>query len=65
MYNVGLREYFSETWNYFDMLYIFSSISQVILHFFLGPFNTLSRMTMIMVILLSMGKTFFFLRIFD
>jgi len=47
------------------MMYIFCSISQVILHDRLGPAEIISKIAMTIVIILSMGKTFFFLRIFS
>ena len=65
MYRVGLKTYLSELWNYIDMTYILASVAQVILHTYLDPFSLPCKLTMTIVIFLGMGKTFFFLRIFE
>ena len=65
MYKVGLREYMTDLWNYIDMCYIWASIAQVILHTYRDPLNLECKITMNIVLFLGMGKTFFFLRIFD
>ena len=65
IFRVGPSQYFKDPWNYVDLMYISCSISQVILHTMLGPFAVVSKIAMTVVLLLSMGKTFFYLRIFN
>ena len=47
------------------MLYIWSSIAQVVLHTILSPYALICKLTMFVVVFLGMVKTFFYLRIFD
>ena len=65
MYHTGTKDYLADKWNWIDMLYILASISQVILHSVTSPFTVASKLAMIMVLILSLGKTFFYMRIFD
>jgi len=65
MYRSGLSEYFSDFWNYTDCLYIWSSIGNIICQNMVGPFSLISKMLMIIIIVVALIKTFFFLRIFD
>ena len=55
----------SDPWNYTDMLYIWASILQVVLHSLYSPYELKCKATMYVVVLLGLIKTFFFLRIFD
>lgn len=50
MLRVGAWEYFTDLGNYFDILYILLSIGQSMLHFFMDPFNIVSKVVMIVVI---------------
>jgi hypothetical protein len=65
IFRVGMKEYLLDPWNYTDMLYIWSSIAQVILHSILSPYHLVCKLTMFIVVFLGMVKTFFYLRIFD
>ena len=62
---IGFKEYMMDPWNYIDMIYIVTSISQVVLHIVLGPFHVFCRIAMLIVVSVAMVKSFFFLRIFD
>ena len=55
----------SDPWNYSDLLYIWGSIIQVILHSTQSPYTLACKITMYIVVFLCLIKTFFFLRIFD
>ena len=65
MYRSGPAEYFSDAWNYTDLLYIWSSIGNIVAQNLSGPFALISKLLMIIIIMLALVKTFFFLRIFD
>ena len=65
MIRSGLGEYMSDVWNYADLTYIWSSIANVILQNVLDPFSIPCKILMIIIFLLSLVKTFFFLRIFQ
>ena len=65
MYRSGPAEYFSDAWNYADLLYIWSSIGNIVAQNLSGPFALISKLLMIIIIMLALVKTFFFLRIFD
>lgn len=60
---LGPIDYFAELWNFIDVLYIFGSMSNILLQLFLGPFNIYSRVMMCIIVLALTVKTFFFLRI--
>ncbi len=60
----GARQYLSDEWNVIDVVYIGMGISQIVVHRALGPFHWLSKIQMLIVILIAVNKTFFFLRIF-
>lgn len=62
---VGPADYFRDFWNLIDFVYMFASIAQVILHTLYSPFEPQCKATMTVVLFLGMGKTFFFLRIFE
>jgi len=64
MVRSGLAAYFGDLWNYADLLYIYGSIGNIVLQLYLGPFNIYSRITMCIIVILLITKTFFFLRIF-
>lgn len=65
MYRLGLRDYFSDAWNYIDLLQLISSITQVIIHSLWDPMIVPCKFTMMVVMFLGIFKLFFFLRIFD
>ena len=65
MFNQGLKTYITDGWNAIDCIYIFTGIAQIILHRSLGPFHIVCKITMLIVIIIAVNKTFFFLRIFD
>lgn len=60
----GIVDYLSDPWNYADMVYIYGSIANVFLQFYLGPFHSATRLLLCIIILLLVVKTFFFMRIF-
>ena len=61
----GLVEYLSDPWNYADILYIMGSFANIGLQNWLGPWHTISRVCMSVIVCLLITKTFFFLRIFQ
>ena len=62
---IGPKKYFQDPWNYIDMVYIVTSVIQVILHIWLGPFHIVCKIAMLIVVSVALLKSFFFLRIFD
>ena len=60
----GFRSYFSDMSNMANLLYIFGSIAMSISHLIDDPFSVQSKIIMIFVILLSIVRTFKFMRIF-
>lgn len=56
-------EYFSDMWNYLDLLHIIVGYGNLYLQWKDDPWKLTSKLTMIVVILISLLKTFFFLRI--
>lgn len=58
-------DYFLDFWNYADMIYIWSSIANIVLQNVYSPFDLTCKILMIIIILLALVKTFFFLRIFS
>ena len=64
MLKTGLVEYMSDMWNFMGFLYLVSSTQQIAYHMILGPNDIKSKISMTAVILLSMVKTLFYLRIF-
>lgn len=60
----GLLKYMEDVWNFNDVVYIYGSIANIITQASLGPYNTISRVLMIFIVLMLIVKTFFFLRIF-
>lgn len=65
MFRSGITEYLSDKWNYVDMLYIWSSIANIIFQNAAGPFKLVSKCMMMIILFLGLIKSFFFLRIFD
>jgi len=65
MFKGGLSEYLEDKWNYIDMLYIWSSIANIVFQNMAGPLQLVSKVLMMIILLLGLIKTFFFLRIFD
>lgn len=64
MFKAGFP-YFVDLWNYSDIAYIFCSIANIVSQKVKGPFALPSKILMIVIILISLMKTFFFLRIFN
>jgi hypothetical protein len=60
----ALTDYFTDPWNYADMIYTYGSIANCVIQIVYGPFHQASRILMCIIILLLLVKTFFFLRIF-
>ena len=63
MVKTGVWEYLTNPANYFDILYIFGSILMSLLHITVDPFQILSKVVMIFVILQSIVRTFKCMRI--
>ena len=61
----GFRNYFTQPWNYLDILLISTGILNVILHSMYDPLEVQCKITISFVGFLGMGKTFFYLRIFE
>jgi hypothetical protein len=61
----GAADYFMQPWNYLDILLIGFGVLNVILHAALDPLGLPCKVTTSVVGFLGMGKTFFYLRIFD
>lgn len=64
-FKAGPRAYFSEITNYFDMLYIWSSITNTILQREMNSQSFPCKCVMTIIFLVQIHKTFFFMRIFD
>jgi len=64
MVNGGLIDYLTDLQNYADLVYIYGSLINIVLQIKLGPFHIASRIFMVVIVLLMISKTFFFLRIF-
>jgi hypothetical protein len=60
----GLNDYLSDPWNYADMLYIWGSITNVVLQSLYGPYFLPCKILMCLIVGLLIIKSFFFLRIF-
>lgn len=60
----GLSHHLSDPWNYSDMLYVYGSFANILTQIYFGPFHIASRVLMILVVLMLLIKTFFFLRVF-
>jgi hypothetical protein len=65
MFKSGPYDYLTTPGNYFDILYIFGSILMSLLHMTVDPFNILSKIVMIFVILQSIVRTFKSMRIIE
>ena len=65
MFKTGLTDYMSDTWNLVGFLYLVFSLTQIIMHLSIGPFQFYSKLAMTCVLMLSLSKTFFYLRIFS
>lgn len=61
----GPKVYFSDPWNYVDFFYIYGSLANIVCQTILGQYNILTEVIMVMIILLLIVKTFFFLRIIE
>jgi len=60
----GVFNYVTNLGNWADILYIFGSIGMSISHLIMSPFHIISKLIMIFVIMLSIVRTFKFMRIF-
>ena len=65
MYRSGLADYFSEVGNYFDMIYIISCITNVILQWYVKSQGFNCKLVFTIIFLMQIYKTFFFLQIYD
>ena len=65
MVKTGVWDYLTNPANYFDILYIFGSILMSLLHITVDPFQILSKVVMIFVILQSIVRTFKCMRIIE
>jgi hypothetical protein len=54
MFRGGLSEYLGDMWNYTDMLYIWSSIGNIISQNINGPFALISKILMILIIIVAL-----------
>jgi uncharacterized membrane protein YedE/YeeE len=65
-YQVSLSgwSYFIDIWNYSDISYNLMSVANLYFQIVLGPYNTVCRLIMCLIILMIIIKSFFFLRIF-
>jgi len=57
--------YFGDPWNYIDFVYIYGSLLNLFLQTFYGQYNIRTEITMCVIIILLIIKTFFFLRIIE
>lgn len=57
-------DYFLDPWNIKDILFITASIVNCVFQHYFGPRHTLSQISMILLVLTIIPKTFFYLRIF-
>ena len=64
-YRGGVAEYFSDIYNYADMLYIYGSLANSILQMIYGPQEIVLKVMMIFLVVLLITKAFFFLRMFE
>ena len=64
-YRGGVAEYFSDIYNYADMLYIYGSLANSVLQMIYGPQELILKIMMILLVVLLITKTFFFLRMFE
>ena len=64
-YRGGVAEYFSDIYNYADMLYIYGSLANSILQLIYGPQEIILKVLMLLLVCLLITKTFFFLRMFE
>lgn len=76
---LGIKDYFSEFWNYTDFFFIWLGFLNIVLQYFddagadghldekesSGVMHLIDKTVMIMVILLAIVKTFFYLRVFE
>jgi len=65
IFRTGPKDYFSELKNWFSAMYVLGSIAMSLLHVFLNPFRMESKLCMMLVIVLSIMRTFKFMSIFD
>lgn len=59
-----MQQYFNQMWNYADQLFIWSGFINVIVHFALDPQHIFCKIVIIIVLLMAIVKTFFYLRVF-
>lgn len=56
-------EYFADAWNYLDVVYLSLGYYNIFLQYMGGTWEVNAKITFICVVLLSLIKTFFFMRI--
>jgi hypothetical protein len=64
LWRQGFIQYFTSVKNWGDVFYIFGSIGMSMAHLIINPFHLISKVVMITVIMLSIIRTFKFMRIF-
>ena len=64
VYIDGVKEYFSDTSNYLNILYNLLNITNIVLQFTHGPRYVLTLMVLTVIIIVFVAKTFLFMRIF-
>ena len=65
LYRVGFVTYFSEFWNYTDILFIWLGLTNIITHYIYDIHRKENIYLQVFVILLAIVKTFFFMRVFE
>lgn len=63
LYKLGRENYFSEFWNYTDFFFIWTGFVNIFAQYFRDSHNFANKTLQIIVILLAIIKTFFFLRV--
>ena len=58
-------DYFTDFWNWIDQIYIWAAVANVVIQNTHGPLSLPCKIMMTLDVLISLAKTFFFLRIFD
>lgn len=61
---MGVKEYLGDPGNIKDIMYIYGSLANVWMQLILGPFHIACRTLMIIIVLIMISKTFFYLTIY-
>lgn len=56
-------DYFKDPWNYVDIIHICMGYVNILMQIYIGTWNTESKVVLIVVIMVCIFKTFFFMRI--